>query len=151
MVNLLEGLQNIRIRELGTCQLTGKIPTWLAKLRKLEVLDLSSNQIAGSISGWLGKLPNLFYIDLSDNLISEEFPKQLCWLSSFVSQQLTELVCIPADFELPIFVDFITSSSQKYNGLFNLTPSNNNLSGLIPIEIGQLKLLHVLNISLIYY
>ncbi|PON78258.1 Mitogen-activated protein kinase kinase kinase [Trema orientale] len=143
------GFQNLQILALGGCLLSGRLPTWLVKLKKLQVLDLSVNLITGSIPGWLGSLPSLFYLDLATNLISGELPRELCELPILKSGQ-SDLVN-RTYLELPVFVMPNNATNQQYNQLSNLPPaiylSNNKITGSIPIEIGQLKFLHVLGLN----
>ncbi|KAG4123821.1 hypothetical protein ERO13_D10G000900v2 [Gossypium hirsutum] len=146
-----EGFQNLQILALGGCNFTGQVPKWLAKLKNLEVLDLSQNRISGLIPSWLGSLPNLFYIDLSANLISGEFPKELTSLWALATQESNNQVD-RSYLELPVFVMPNNATSQQlYNQLSSLPPAiylrNNNLSGNIPEAIGQLRFLHVLDLS----
>ncbi|KAL6144331.1 hypothetical protein ACLB2K_055025 [Fragaria x ananassa] len=146
-----DGFQNIRVFALGGCNFTGRVPTWLGKLKNLKVLDLSFNLIHGSIPGSLGSLPNLFYIDLSHNLLTGGFPRELCGMPSLTSKQGIHL----ADrgrIELPVFTIPQNGSDQyQYNQLSSLPPAiylgNNNLSGNIPTEIGQLQVILVLDLS----
>ncbi|KAK1552731.1 hypothetical protein Q3G72_022574 [Acer saccharum] len=142
-----DGFQNLQVLGLGDCQLYGQLPAWLGNLRKLRVLDLSLNQISGSIPGWLLNLPSLFYLNLSDNFISGEVPKELSGLQALVSAEIFDEVD-RSYLELPLF-DYITNN--QYNQLSNLRPAiylgNNSLGGSIPAEIGNLKLLHVLDLS----
>ncbi|XP_052174655.1 tyrosine-sulfated glycopeptide receptor 1-like [Diospyros lotus] len=147
-----EGFQNLQVLGLGGCRFTGQIPAWLAKLQKLEVLDLSYNQITGAIPGWLGTLPNLFYADLSSNLLWGDFPNELTQLPRLVSGQGDNPIS-RSHLELPVFVQPNNASNlQYYNQLANLPPAiylrNNSLSGNIPVEIGQLKFIHVLDLSM---
>lgn len=144
-----DGFQNIQVLALGGCLLSGRVPTWLAKLKKLQVLDLSVNLITGPIPSWFDSLPSLFYVDLSSNLISGEFPKELCGLpalTSGLSDQVNR-----SYLELPVFVMPNNATNQQYNQLSNIPPAiylgNNSLSGNIPEEIGQLKFLHVLELN----
>ncbi|EXB64642.1 Tyrosine-sulfated glycopeptide receptor 1 [Morus notabilis] len=144
-----DGFQNIQVLALGGCLLSGRVPTWLAKLKKLQVLDLSVNLITGTIPSWFDSLPSLFYVDLSSNLISGEFPKELCGLpalTSGLSDQVNR-----SYLELPMFVMPNNATNQQYNQLSNIPPAiylgNNSLRGNIPEEIGQLKFLHVLELN----
>ncbi|KAG2720896.1 hypothetical protein I3760_02G055400 [Carya illinoinensis] len=149
------GFENLRVLGLGGCQLTGTLPSWLSKLKKLEVLDLSFNRITGSIPGWLSTLPRLFYLDLSNNLISGEFPKELCDLPALVLKQTAPPV-EQSYSKLPIFVSKNGTISKnctfnQYTYLTSMPPAiyigNNSLSGNVPIEIGHLLQLHVLDLS----
>ncbi|XP_059302963.1 tyrosine-sulfated glycopeptide receptor 1 [Lycium ferocissimum] len=145
-----EDFQNLQILGLGGCNFAGQIPRWLVKLGKLEVLDLSINQITGEIPGWLGTFQNLFYLDLSQNLLYGGFPVELTQLRRLASQEAADQVDRSA-LELPVFVQPNNASNQQYNLLSNLPPAiylgHNNLDGNIPTEIGQLKYIHVLDLS----
>ncbi|KAE8664551.1 Tyrosine-sulfated glycopeptide receptor 1 [Hibiscus syriacus] len=122
-----ESFQNLQILGLGGCNFTGQVPNWLAKLKNLEVLDLSQNRISG------------------------EFPKELAGLYALATQESNDQVD-RSYLELPVFVMPNNATSQQlYNQLSNLPPAiylrNNNLTGNIPGEIGQLQFLHVLDLS----
>ncbi|KAJ7963382.1 Receptor kinase [Quillaja saponaria] len=145
-----DGFQYLQILALGACKLLGQVPAWLAKLKKLEVLDLSFNNIIGPIPSWLGTLPQLFYIDLSNNLITGIFPTELTGLPALTSQQANDEV-EQTYLELPVFVMPANATQQQYNQLSNIPPAIylkcNKLHGSIPVEVGQLKFLHVLDLS----
>ncbi|KAM7474055.1 hypothetical protein LguiB_021298 [Lonicera macranthoides] len=149
-VESFEGFQNLHILAFGGCQLTGQIPNWLVEMTKLEVLDLSLNQLTGSIPGWLGHLPNLFYLDLAVNFLLGDFPKELIGLPKLASVQISESID-RSYLELPVFVRPNNASNLQYNSIAYLPPAiylgNNSLTGNIPVEIGRLKLLHILDIS----
>ncbi|CAK7356426.1 unnamed protein product [Dovyalis caffra] len=144
------GFQNLQVLALGRCRLSGQVPSWLANIRSLQVIDLSYNQIRGSIPGWLGNLSSLFYLDLSNNLLSGEFPLELTGLQTLTSQEAIKQV-EGSYLELPVFVKPTNATNLQYNQLSSLPPAiylgNNNLSGNIPVQIGRLKLLHVLDLS----
>ncbi|QHO52248.1 hypothetical protein HN51_021218 [Arachis hypogaea] len=144
------GFQKLQVLGLGGCSFTGEIPGWLVNLTKLEVLDLSFNEISGSIPPWLGTLPQLFYLDLSVNHLTGIFPIELTRLPALISQQANDKV-ERAYLELPVFADANNVSQMQYNQLSNLPPvmylGRNRLSGSIPIEIGNLKVLHQLDLK----
>lgn len=128
----------------------GEVPAWLMKLKSLELMDMSQNRLVGSIPGWLGTLPNLFYIDLSDNLLTGELPKEIFHLRALMSQKVyeaTEKNYLP----LPLFIRPNNgTANQQYNHLYYFPPAiyirRNNLTGSIPVEIGQLKALQALEL-----
>ncbi|CAI8607788.1 unnamed protein product [Vicia faba] len=152
MPNMIEpdGFRNIQVLGLGGCNFTGQIPSWIKNLMKLEALDLSFNQFNGSIPPWLGKLPQLFYIDLSFNLLTGLFPIELTKLPALTSQQANDEV-ERTYLELPVFANANNVSLLQYNQLSSLPPAiylgNNRLSGSIPVEVGQLKVLLQLDLK----
>ncbi|XP_027350337.1 tyrosine-sulfated glycopeptide receptor 1-like [Abrus precatorius] len=145
-----DGFQKIQVLGLGGCNFTGQIPHWLVNLKKLEVLDLSYNQISGSIPTWLYTLPELFYIDLSFNHLTGIFPTEFTRLPALTSQRTYDGV-ERTYLELPLFANANNVSQMQYNQISNLPPAiylgNNSLNGSIPKEIGQLKVLHQLDLS----
>ncbi|KAJ0034940.1 hypothetical protein Pint_25938 [Pistacia integerrima] len=143
---------NLQVLALSKSQFQGQVPSWISNLRKLQFLDLSLNQITGSIPGWLGTMTSLFYIDLSYNLLSGEFPKELGGLPMLVSELQAAKKIGASLLELPLFIPpNINASNEEYYSLLSLPPSiflqNNSLTGSIPIEIGQLHFLQLLNLS----
>ncbi|KAL7174270.1 hypothetical protein ACSBR2_033514 [Camellia fascicularis] len=126
-----DGFQKLQLLHLGGCQLSGRMPAWLTKFKTLEVLEFSFNQLTGSIPSCLGSPPSLFYLDLAYNLFSSEFPQELCRLPALISSHYEK--------------------QQPKFGLTNIPPTirlrKNSLSGNIPLEIGQLKFLYVLDQS----
>ncbi|PQQ21957.1 tyrosine-sulfated glycopeptide receptor 1 [Prunus yedoensis var. nudiflora] len=139
-----DGFQNLRFLSLAGSNLTGQIPVWLSKLKNIEILMLGDNQITGPIPSWLGTLPRLFYIDLSDNQISGEFPKQLCRLPRLIYEAEDQY-----EPELPVFSN-INTGNQLFHKLSSFLAIidlfNNNMSGHIPTEIGQLQLIYELTL-----
>ncbi|KAL0418070.1 UNVERIFIED_CONTAM: Tyrosine-sulfated glycopeptide receptor 1 [Sesamum radiatum] len=137
------GFQNLQILSLEGCNLTGQIPSWIAKLRNLKGLDLSDNRISGPIPTWLGEMPDLFALNLSRNLLSGNLPREICGLPALTTDKTGLDLSYLA---LPFLVN-----KQEYNRLVNLPRAlvvgRNNLSGNIPGEIGQLKLVQYLDLS----
>ncbi|XP_076926414.1 tyrosine-sulfated glycopeptide receptor 1 [Bidens hawaiensis] len=146
----VKGFFNLKIMGLGGCKLFGQFPTWVMSLTNLEVIDLSQNNINGTIPVWLQTLPNLFYLDLSNNSLSGGFPVELTRLPALASQKVLDHVN-SSYLELPVFVAPQNASYLQYNQLATLPPalylSNNNLSGSIPIEIGNMQSIHYLELS----
>ncbi|XP_008226514.2 PREDICTED: receptor-like protein 2 [Prunus mume] len=149
-----DGFQNLRVLGLVRSNLTGQIPFWLSKLKNLEILALGFNQITGPIPSWLGTLPRLFYISLSHNQISGKFPQQLCRLPRLLHEPIASQG-ENYEFELPVFSAncFRIIANQNFPSLkLDFVPrtidlSTNNIVGDIPIEIGQLQLLHTLGLD----
>nr|XP_008363344.2 tyrosine-sulfated glycopeptide receptor 1-like [Malus domestica] len=142
-------LQNLCVFSLYSCHMTGQIPAWISKFRKLEVLDLSSNRLTGTIPGWLGTLPSLFFLLLNDNLISGEFPRELCGLQALVLQKPANQT---GHCSLELSVYFKPGNNLQYKYVANMprviSLRNNSLSGSIPFEIGQLRYLQQLDLSI---
>ncbi|XP_021819882.1 receptor-like protein 2 [Prunus avium] len=143
----LDGFLNLRVLALGGCLFTGQVPSWLAKLKNLQALDLSYNLITGSVPSWLGSLPNLFYMDLSNNLFEGGFPTELCGMRALTSKETSD----DSFLEFPLFVKPTNATNQLYKQLSHFRRAiyvgNNLLNGTIPIQIGQLRLLHELDLS----
>ncbi|VVA91625.1 unnamed protein product [Arabis nemorensis] len=102
----------------------------------LQIFGIGGSRLKGSIPGWLGTLPHLFYIDLSDNLLSGELPKEFFQLRALMSQKAYDAT-EKNYLELPIFLNpnNVTINQQYIQ-----------LSGSIPVDVGQLKVLHVLEL-----
>ncbi|KAB2634075.1 receptor-like protein 2 [Pyrus ussuriensis x Pyrus communis] len=144
------GFQNLCIISLSRCQLTGKVPVWLSKLKKMKWLHMSLNRLTGPIPGWLGTLPSLSFINLDNNFISGEFPKELCRLQALRSEKAATQT--GDDYlELPIYHISHNGIVLQYKNFSNMPPtislSNNSLSGNIPRNIGQLQRLQKLDVS----
>ncbi|KAD2806065.1 hypothetical protein E3N88_39442 [Mikania micrantha] len=150
----ISGFQDLKILALGGCKLFGHIPIWLMSLTNVQVVDLSVNNINGIIPGWLQTLPNLFCLDLSNNSLSGSFPVELTRLPALASQHVLDHVNINY-LELPVFVAPENASYLQYNQLVGFPPSlylaSNNLRGGIPVEIGNMQLIHVLDLSQNYF
>ncbi|CAH8252606.1 unnamed protein product [Arabidopsis lyrata] len=145
-----DGFPKLRIFGVGACRLKGEIPAWLINLKKVEAMDLSMNRFVGSIPGWLGTLPDLFYLDLSDNLLTGELPKEIFQLRALMSQKTYDAT-EENYLELPVFLNPTNvTTNQQYNQLYSLPPTiyirRNYLTGSIPVEVGQLKVLHILDL-----
>ncbi|KQJ93381.1 hypothetical protein BRADI_3g04187v3 [Brachypodium distachyon] len=143
---VIDGFQNLQVLSIGDCSLSGKIPLWLSKLTKLQMLFLPKNQLSGPIPDWIKSLNVLFHLDISENNLTGAIPTALMEMPMLKTEK-TAPHLDPRIFELPVY----TSPSLQYRitsafpKVLNL--GNNNFTGLIPEEIGQLKSLVILNFS----
>lgn len=147
----IHGFPMLRTLGLGDCALSGQVPDWLRNCPNLLVLDLSWNNLDGVIPIWLNTLQYLFYLDMSNNSLSGPIPRQLMELPSFKSIQIPPTVN-QTSFEPPLYVKQNQNAfGLQYNQLSNLPPAlylaRNNLSGILTPEIGQMKILHILDLS----
>ncbi|KAM7258353.1 hypothetical protein ACFE04_014094 [Oxalis oulophora] len=146
---LSDGFKNLKYLSFCRCQLKGRIPTWLAMLKKLVYLNLAFNQIFGSIPPWLSAFPDLFYINLSNNLISGQICKELFNLSALISKEFTKGL-EGKYLEIPIFIGRNNGILLKIYQLSMIPRAlylpHNNLEGALPSEISQVKLLQFLQL-----
>ncbi|KAL0460528.1 UNVERIFIED_CONTAM: Receptor-like protein 3 [Sesamum latifolium] len=138
------GFQNLQILTLGGCNLTGQIPSWIAKLRNIKVLNLSYNKISGPIPTWspiqssvqlakrtqsweqqsewqhpeeLGRLKLLHVLDLSNNNFNGSIPNAL---SRLVDLEKLDMSGNHLSGEIPqslTGLHFLSSFSVAYNDL----------------------------------
>ncbi|KAL9235535.1 hypothetical protein vseg_010286 [Gypsophila vaccaria] len=145
-----KGFRNLQVLALGGCRFKGRIPEWLSNVKTLEVLDLSYNKLTGRIPEWFGYLPSFFYLDLSMNSLTGKFTVPLHRLPAMISEKAANELN-RSYLDLPVFVAPNNASNQQYNQLAILPPAvylkGNQLTGKIPVEIGQLRNLHVLDLS----
>ncbi|TVU13187.1 hypothetical protein EJB05_40719, partial [Eragrostis curvula] len=143
------GFDGMEVLALGDCALRGRIPGWLTQCKKLEVLDLSWNQLVGTVPSWIGDFEYLSYLDLSNNSLVGEIPKSLTQLKSLVTARQSLGIAFTS---MPLYVKHNRSTSgRQYNQLSNFPPSlflnDNDLNGTIWPEFGNLRELHVLDLS----
>ncbi|KAK8308108.1 hypothetical protein V6Z11_1Z129400 [Gossypium hirsutum] len=156
---------------------TGGIPKWIGALSSLSVLLLKANHLRGRISVQLCTLYSLSIIDLSQNRFSNPIPSCLGNLTlpmnkdktmtpdlmSPTFSELDELKLLKTGilFEhmmhsysyMKESVEFTTKSgSYSYGGdileyMSGIDLSCNELTGQIPLELGNLHEIHSLNLS----
>ncbi|KAA8535217.1 hypothetical protein F0562_030220 [Nyssa sinensis] len=151
-------LKNLELLDLSENDFKGILPSCLGNLTSLRILDLSFNHFKGNVS--LSSLVSLEYISLSHNHFMLPFScASFCHLSKLkviLSDNIT--VSVENEFQswVPRFqlkVVFPTKKmSYVYNGnLLDLMSgvdfSCNQLTGEIPIEIGNLNEIRALNLS----
>ncbi|CAI0388863.1 unnamed protein product, partial [Linum tenue] len=136
----------------------------------LGVLDLSHNCFTGTISYWISRLPRLSYILLNDNQFHGEVPVSFCLENSklidlshnHLSGHLTSKIFTSniincnarVAFSKPNHdMEFVSKTLlYTYKGvplqlISGMDFSSNNLTGNIPLQIGHLGNIKVLNLS----
>ncbi|KAB5541403.1 hypothetical protein DKX38_014377 [Salix brachista] len=141
---LLGNLTQLTELDLSFNNLSGHIPSSLAKLVNLIVLDLRSNNFKGQIPDFLGSLAQLERIFLSDNQLLGPIPSQISGLSILKSLMLSGnlftgtlpsfLFAHPSLQYLDLHSNLLTGnlSEFQYNSFILLDLSNNRLHGPIP-------------------
>ncbi|CAL9137572.1 unnamed protein product [Musa acuminata var. zebrina] len=149
----LKSCTELSTLDLGHNNFIGNIPTWIGEsLLSLKTLSLRSNAFNGRIPQ-LSSLSSLRILDLSNNNLSGTIPQSFGNFSALRSTP-TYHCCYFNDgrvYEDDMWL-FIKGSEFKYttgqlsiDALIDL--SNNNLSGNIPEELGNLHGLRSLNLS----
>ncbi|XP_050375004.1 phytosulfokine receptor 1 [Argentina anserina] len=140
----------LKVFIIANSRLTGSIPLWLSKSSKLQLLDISWNSLQGTVPSWFGNFSDLFYLDISNNSFTGEIPRSLTGLQSLIDGDFSSVQEPSPDF--PLFQKKnVSARGLQYNQVWSFPPtlelSNNNFSGLIWPEFGNLKALHVLDLK----
>ncbi|KAK8968587.1 Phytosulfokine receptor 2 [Platanthera guangdongensis] len=141
--------RNLSILAVGNCNLFGKIPFWLMNCSKLQVLDLSWNNLSGTIPPWIGQFDRLIYLDISNNSLTGEIPKNLTDLKNL---RLVRASTYGNSMSEPLYVKHSRRiGGLQYNQISGFPPAlylnDNGFNGTIWPEFGDLKALHVLDLS----
>jgi Leucine-rich repeat (LRR) protein len=141
----IDGFEGLQVLDIGACLLSGKIPSWIAKLANLKMLLLDGNMLSGPIPAWINSLNFLFYLDISANRLTGEIPTSLMNMPMLTSEKTAQMD--PRVFDLPVYEDqsFQYRVTSAFPKVLNI--GSNRFTGCIPLEIGQLKALTELNIS----
>ncbi|XBI02722.1 hypothetical protein VPH35_131232 [Triticum aestivum] len=150
-------LAKLEMLDLSLNQLTGQIPSWIDGLGFLFSLDISSNKLTGDIPGALTKMPmllserNAAKLDTSFFSIFSFFPfGRDCAASAPAPIVGCSVGCFVYKAGGNPFSAYWTPLRQyRMVSAFpsKLCLDNNNFTGAIPPEIGQLKMLDILNLS----
>ncbi|XP_072972863.1 uncharacterized protein [Typha angustifolia] len=160
-------LTSLQSLDLNRNNLYGELPSELQHCKNLFLLDLGNNNFSGNIPIWIGeKLLNLRYLQLCSNMFDGNIPPQLAQLTALQVLDLSSnklFGSIPRSFGN--FTEMMISSSVRNDNeyfswvididiftymdklLLAMDLSGNNLSGVIPEEIGVLRQLNSLNLS----
>ncbi|XP_038896173.1 receptor-like protein 13 [Benincasa hispida] len=176
-VLLSETSSSLKIIDLSYNNFSGHILKWLNKFRSLRVLLLKGNQLEGPIPTQLCQMRQISIMDLSNNKLNGLIPScfnnitfgdiKALNFSAFEAiiyfiEDGTIENCRPPRYDgqcltrppiIQVQVQFTTkhrSESYKANGLnymFGLDLSSNQLTGVIPRQIGDFVQIHAINFS----
>ncbi|KAH0470987.1 hypothetical protein IEQ34_000710 [Dendrobium chrysotoxum] len=159
----ISNCQSLEILDLGNNKLKGTFPYWLGNISSLRVLVLRSNKFQGKIGPFEGNLKRnyafsmLHVLDISSN----NFSGKLCaeCFNNFKQMMIDKIdtvqdltIDIVNPYYYLVLLTFMNKGQlmtiQKLWTIFkSIDFSNNFFEGEIPITIGQLTSLQVLNLS----
>ncbi|KAL4558118.1 hypothetical protein LXL04_036315 [Taraxacum kok-saghyz] len=121
-------LQKLVLRKLPN--LTGEIPSAIAKLTQLTMLRLSWTNLSGPVPSFLSKLTNLYFLDLAFNDLSGSIPPELATLKNLDALHL----------DRNKLTGVIPESFGKFTGKVpDLYLSHNQLTGPLPKSLGYIN------------
>ncbi|XVF83928.1 hypothetical protein PTKIN_Ptkin16aG0533500 [Pterospermum kingtungense] len=121
----------IRLFNMEDNNIVGRIPEGFGNLINLEALAAGGNQLSGSIPSVIGRLQKLQFFSVNYNSISGVIPTSL--------GNLTMLI------KLYLNVNNLQGGLSSLSIGLNL--SSNRLTGKLPLEVGNLKNLDMLDVS----
>lgn len=133
----LAKLTELRSLDLSGNQITGTVPSWLTQLKKIEVLNLGDNSLTGSVPSDISNATKLKTLNLRNNQLTGAVPTSLGTLA-----HLENLVLNDNQLTGTIPVELASISTLR-----NLRLSNNNLTGGVPSQLGNLSNLEDLILS----
>ena len=155
--NSLQNCKNLEVLDMGNNQLKDAFPCNLKNIYSLRVLILRSNKFYGSIDcgGPNTSWPMLQIVDLASNDFTGQLPREYLSAWKAMMDDVHYLQVPILEFSQIYYQDMITVNSKGLDielvrilNLFtSIDVSCNKLNGIIPEEIGKLKLLLVLNFS----
>ncbi|KAM7507418.1 hypothetical protein LguiA_017871 [Lonicera macranthoides] len=158
----LEFLPSLRELRLKSNKLNGRIPKSLGQFSKLEILDVSSNSFEGEFPDCWTEDRKLMFLSLANNNLSGEIPSSIGLLIHLrVLQLRNNSIAGELPFSLKsckelMFVDLglnnLSGEVPAWIGmhlkkLIVLSLRRNKFNGSIPLEICQLSLTQILDLS----
>jgi len=161
----LVACKNLEIFDVGNNQISDSFPCWMGELVRLQVLVLKSNKLFGQVGQPIQELksacafPSATIVDLSSNNFFGPLPEDQWFknLRSMISRDPN--MSLIMDHQVPgvtsryryttaiTYKGHDTTFAQILTTLVFIDFSNNTFNGSIPAAIGELGLLHGLNIS----
>lgn len=163
--NVLSQCSNLTTLDLRNNKLSGTVPRWIGMLVNLQALLLAGNNLHGQIPHELCQLQDIDILDLSYNHLSGDI--LTCFSNmSFGIRNITKdnyglndyFWMITYGYLQEIYADtdqvqvLVKNQYLSYAGrirrlMSGLDLSCNNLSGIIPLELGELTHVQALNLS----
>lgn len=151
-------LSSLQILDLSSNAFHGAIPSSIGNLTSLIRLLLSRNSFSGNIPGSLAALSNLEQLSLDDNLLDGPIPATFSNLTSLVQLELNGN---NLSGEFPLLsalgkLKFLDVSNNWFSGslpaalppsLVELVFRNNGLSGELGLNLAELSMLQVVDLS----
>ncbi|KAL4569473.1 hypothetical protein LXL04_025111 [Taraxacum kok-saghyz] len=134
----INNLKNLQVLNLGFNRLFGEVPNSLSECKSLSILNLARNQIGGSIPDFLGNFVKLKGINLSSNRFTGSLQGEF-WYNCPVLEHV--------DFSRNFVTGKIPQSFGNCSNLRRMLLFSNKFSGVLPLELGNLQLLEVLDVS----
>ncbi|KAL8478293.1 hypothetical protein ACS0TY_030268 [Phlomoides rotata] len=122
-------------------ELTGPIPDSFGRLAVLEYLDLGANKLEGEIPKSLGNSSHLQIISLSDNGLRGSPDRLIGNVSCKAMRSLEYVVLNLNQFSGPI------PDTKFCSSLRGVSLAGNNLTGPLPLSLGELPKLEILDLS----
>ncbi|KAF2317537.1 hypothetical protein GH714_024135 [Hevea brasiliensis] len=150
LTNAFYGCSELIILDLSHNDFTKRIPEWIGNFSKLSYLLLAHNNLEGEIPIQLCNLIQLSLVDLSNNNLSGPVPP--CISLRRYSDPVRVYMRTPIG-SMTQPVEVTTKNASRYfqgrilRLMLGLDLSCNNLTGEIPVEIGNLDKILMLNLS----
>ncbi|MCU0425362.1 MAG: FG-GAP-like repeat-containing protein [Candidatus Kapabacteria bacterium] len=148
----LRPLQRLRELDVSRNDITATLDsTWVWE--RLEILNLSRNRFAGRLTSSIGRMKLLKSLNLSGNLLTGTLPDELGLLTELQMLNLANnrfTGRIPPALATSNSVRITAAKTLQLTaaeGLQTLNVSNNQLSGVIPFELGNLTALRSLSLD----
>ena len=162
----LQNMTSLSHLDLSGNFFNSSIPNWLYSFSRLEFLNLRSNNLQGTISSAIGNLTSAISIDLSENKLVGKLPRSLgnlCNLREIRlsynkwSQEISEILeslsgCLSDRLEI-LYLSHsqlhghLTDQLGVFKNLVELSFYNNSISSPIPVSLGNLSSLRILDLG----
>ncbi|KAI4338247.1 hypothetical protein L6164_016590 [Bauhinia variegata] len=162
----LRNLKRLLILDLGENRLSGSIPSWIAdNFSRIQILRLRQNLFNGCIPSSICQLSGLQILDLAGNNLTGSIPHCIGNLQGMIAGKSLDETTIatapiaPSPGEsseyykwyeqevIQVIKGMELDYTRNLKFVVNLDLSNNNLIGMVPLEITSLTALLGLNLS----